>query len=183
MSIKTIAIALTASFGLVMAAHADHHKEGGMDSMDGKPTVTDIIVNSDQHTTLETAVVEAGLAETLSADGEYTVFAPTDEAFAALPEGALEDLLKPENRDKLTSILNYHVVEGYYLTRSALMAMEAVGTDYPQVTAENGEQLTFHEEDDQVMIRDTQGNEVKVIKTGIKASNGVVHVIDGVLMP
>lgn len=180
MSIHTFAIALIVSVGFVTTAYADHHKGDGMKD---KPTITDIVVNSDQHTTLETAVVEAGLAETLSSEGEYTVFAPTDDAFAALPEGALEELLKPENRDQLSDILKYHVVEGYYLTVSTLLAAEAGGTDYPTATTVNGEQLTFHEDGNSVMIRDAQGNEVKVIKTGIKASNGVVHVIDGVLMP
>lgn len=178
MAIRNFAIAMIATMGLTATAQADHHEE-----MKEKPTITDIVVNSDQHTTLETAVVEAGLAETLSADGEYTVFAPTDDAFAALPEGTLEELLKPENRDQLAGVLKYHVVEGYYLTVSTLLTLEASGTDYPTVTTVNGGELTFHEEGNDVMIRDAQGNEVKVITTGIEASNGVVHVIDGVLMP
>lgn len=180
MTIRTFAIALIASLGLAATAQADHHKDGGMKD---KRTVTDIVVNSDQHTTLETALVEAGLAETLSGEGEFTVFAPTDEAFAALPEGTLETLLKPENRDQLTNILTHHVVEGYYLTTSTLLTVEMGGTEKPSVFTLNDEEISFNKTGDTITVQDAQGNKVNVIMTDIKASNGVVHVIDGVLMP
>lgn len=180
MGIRKFAIAAIASVGLAATAQADHHMDDGMKD---KPTVTDIVVNSDQHTTLETAVVEAGLAETLAGKGPFTVFAPTDEAFAALPEGTLESLLKPENSGKLKDILTYHTVEGYYLTVSTLLTVEQGGTEKPSVTALNGSELTFSKEGDTIYVIDAEGNKVNVTTTGIEASNGVVHVIDGVLMP
>ncbi len=125
MILPKFAIALVASVGLMAAAQADHH--GGMKD---KPTVTDIVVNSDDHTTLETAVVEAGLAETLAGEGPFTVFAPTDDAFAALPEGTVESLLKPENLEKLQGILTNHVVEGKVSSQELLGLIETGETMY-----------------------------------------------------
>ena len=178
MMIRTFAIALITSFGLVATAQADHHKEDGMKD---KPTVTDIVVNSDQHTTLETAVVEAGLAETLSGKGPFTVFAPTDEAFAALPEGTLETLLKPENQAQLQGILTYHVVDGK-VSSEKLLGLIETGERMYEVDTMNGEVIA-RTESGAVTLEDAQGNKVTVTMTDIEASNGVVHVIDGVLMP
>ena len=178
MSIRTFAVALIASIGLATVAQADHHKGDGMKD---KPTVTDIVVNSDQHTTLETAVVEAGLAETLAGKGPFTVFAPTDDAFAALPEGTLETLLKPENQEQLQGILTYHVVDGRVTAEKLLGLIETGDTMY-EVETLNGDVIA-RTETGEVTLEDAQGNKVTVIMTNIEASNGVVHVIDGVLMP
>lgn len=124
-------------------------------------------------TTLVTAVEAAGLTETLKGEGPYTVFAPTDAAFAALPEGTLESLLLEENQDQLSGILTYHVVS------DSIMASEvASGT----VATVNGAEFTVATEDG-VVITDGQGNEAQVVQTDIVASNGVIHVIDGVLIP
>lgn len=178
MSLQKFAIALITSAGLVATAQADHHKDDGMKD---KPTVTDIVVNSDQHTTLETAVVEAELAETLAGEGPFTVFAPTDEAFAALPEGTLESLLKPENQAQLQGILTYHVVEGKVSSQKLLGLIET-GERMYAVDTMNGE-VVARTESGAVTLEDAQGNRVTVTTTDIEASNGVVHVIDGVLMP
>jgi uncharacterized surface protein with fasciclin (FAS1) repeats len=125
---------------------------------------------SDQFSTLVTAVKAAGLVETLSGEGPFTVFAPTDEAFAALPEGTLESLLKPENKEKLVAILTYHVVPG------KVMASD-VTTLKTAETAQGGT-LSISAMDGHVMI-----NESTVVATDVEATNGVIHVIDKVLIP
>jgi uncharacterized surface protein with fasciclin (FAS1) repeats len=123
-----------------------------------------------QFETLLAAAKAAGLVETLSGQGPLTVFAPTDEAFAALPEGTVDSLLKPENRDQLRAILTYHVVP------ASAMAADVVKMD--KVTTANGQDLSIRVDGDSVMI-----GEARVVKADVKASNGVIHVIDKVLIP
>jgi transforming growth factor-beta-induced protein len=137
-------------------------------------TVVDIAVEDGRFTTLVTAVQAAGLVETLNGEGPFTVFAPTDDAFAALPEGTLDSLLLPENKQQLTDILLYHVVAG------EVMAADVVGLDGKTAdTALEGKQLAV-----KVDMGDVYLNEdVKVVITDIPASNGVIHVIDAVLLP
>jgi len=133
-------------------------------------SITDIAVEDGRFTTLVTALQEAGLAETLASDGEFTVFAPTDDAFAALPDGTVESLLEdPEGA--LTDVLLYHVVDG------AVMAETVVTLD--AATTLQGENVTIAVEDGNVFLNDS----VQVVMTDIQASNGVIHVIDGVLLP
>ncbi len=120
--------------------------------------------------TLLAAAEAAGLVETLTGEGPYTVFAPTDDAFAALPEGTVDDLLKEENKDKLTSILTYHVVPGSVMSGDLSDGMEAETVE--------GSNLAVSIDGDTVMVGDAT-----VTSADIKASNGVIHVIDGVLMP
>lgn len=120
--------------------------------------------------TLVAAVKAAGLVDALSGDGPLTVFAPTDAAFAKLPKGTVEDLLKPENKDKLVAVLTYHVVKG------SVPASKVVGMD--SATTLQGGKVTIKVEGDSVML-----NNAKVIKTDIKCSNGMIHVIDTVLLP
>lgn len=140
----------------------------------GGMTITDIVADTPEFSTLLTAVSEAGLAETLADEGPYTVFAPTDEAFAALPEGTLESLLEPKNQEQLQGILTYHVVP------AEIMAADVTAGE---VTTVNGETFTVSVEGDQVLIADAAGNQATVVQTDIGASNGVVHVIDTVLLP
>jgi len=121
-------------------------------------------------TTLVAAVKAAGLAETLSGPGPFTVFAPTDDAFAKLPAGTVEGLLKPENKDKLVAILTYHVVPG------VLMAKDVVGGS--KLMTVQGQELSLSIDGSNVMVDDA-----KISKTDIAASNGVIHVIDNVVMP
>lgn len=133
-------------------------------------TVVDIAIGSADHTTLVTAVAAAGLVETLNGTGPFTVFAPTNAAFDALPAGTVETLLKPESKDQLTGILTYHVVAGN--------VMAADLSDGQVVTTLNGQDLTVTIKDGVVMI-----NGATVIAADLEGTNGVVHVIDSVLMP
>ncbi len=133
-------------------------------------TIVDTAVEAGQFTTLAAALEAAGLVETLKGDGPFTVFAPTDEAFAELPDGTVETLLMPENRDQLTAILTYHVVPG------SVMAADVVALDEAETV--NGEMLNISTSGDSVMV-----NDVTVTATDIAASNGVIHVVDSVILP
>ncbi len=137
-------------------------------------TIVDIAVEDGRFTTLVAAVQAAGLAETLSGEGPFTVFAPTDDAFAALPEGTLDSLLLPENKQQLTDILLYHVVPG------RVMASDVAGLDGKMAdTALEGKQIAIKVDMGSVYLNEN----TKVIITDIEASNGVIHVVDTVLMP
>jgi uncharacterized surface protein with fasciclin (FAS1) repeats len=138
-------------------------------------TIVDVAAGNEDFSTLVTAVTAADLAETLSGDGPFTVFAPTDDAFAALPAGTLDDLLLPENKDTLTAILTYHVVAGE--------VMSADLTDGQEVETVQGEILTVGVTDSGVTLTDASGNTVNVVTADVDASNGVIHAIDGVLIP
>ncbi|MCR9112486.1 MAG: fasciclin domain-containing protein [Rhodobacteraceae bacterium] len=134
-----------------------------------KKDIVDTAVEAGSFTTLVAAVQAAGLVDTLKGDGPFTVFAPTDEAFAALPEGTVEDLLKPENKDKLTAILTYHVVAGKVMSGD-------LSNDMMAETVQGGK----------VTIMTEGGVSVdgaNVVTADIETSNGVIHVIDGVIMP
>ncbi|WP_322791347.1 fasciclin domain-containing protein [Bellilinea sp.] len=133
-------------------------------------TIVDIAVADGRFTTLVTAVQAAGLVDTLAGEGPFTVFAPTDDAFAKLPAGTLEELLKPENKQQLTDILLYHVVAG------KVMAADVVNLSEAETAL--GEKVTIKVEDGKVFVNDAQ-----VIITDIEASNGVIHVIDTVILP
>ena len=161
MKIRSLIVSSLLAIGLVSVASADHHM---------KPkTVVDIAVGSPDHTTLVAAVKAAGLVETLSSAGPFTVFAPTNAAFAKLPAGTVEDLLKPENKDKLIAILTYHVVPGKVM--AADVPMGEVGTV-------NGKAVTFKKSYGKVMI-----DGATIVATDLAAGNGVVHVIDSVILP
>ncbi|MEM6690653.1 MAG: fasciclin domain-containing protein [Planctomycetota bacterium] len=133
-------------------------------------TVVEAAVESGKFGTLVAAVKAAGLVETLSGDGPFTVFAPTEEAFAALPEGTIASLLKPENKDQLVKILTYHVVPG------KVMAKKVVGLSEAKTV--QGGTIDIKVENDTVMV-----DGAKVVKTDINCKNGVIHVIDKVILP
>jgi transforming growth factor-beta-induced protein len=140
-------------------------------SEEASNTIVDVAIADGRFTTLVAAVEAAGLVETLSGEGPFTVFAPTDDAFAALPAGTLESLLLPENKQALTDILLYHVVSG------KVMAADVVSlTSAPTVL---GKDVTITVKDGKVFLNDS----VQVIITDVEASNGVIHVIDAVLLP
>src|SRR5438270_10042001 len=132
--------------------------------------IVDTAVAAGNFKTLAAALKAAGLVDTLKGDGPFTVFAPTDEAFAKLPAGTVDDLLKPENKEKLVGILTYHVVPG------RAMAKDVAGMKTAKTV--NGKELKLKAGDDKVMV-----NDATVTKADIEASNGVIHVIDAVLMP
>lgn len=154
-------LALTAAAALMAGpALADGH---------GKMDIVDTAVDAGNFETLVAAVKAAGLVETLKGDGPFTVFAPTDEAFAALPDGTVESLLEPENKDQLTAILTYHVVPGKVMSgdlSNNMMAGTVEGSDVTIMT-EGGVTV----------------DGANVVTADIEASNGVIHVIDGVIMP
>ncbi|MEE4203120.1 MAG: fasciclin domain-containing protein [Halieaceae bacterium] len=152
-------------FAISLGASAAHH-EGGHDTKD----IVDTAVAAGKFKTLAAALKAAGLVETLKGSGPFTVFAPTDEAFAALPEGTVETLLKPENKAKLTSILTYHVIPG------KVMSTDIAGKALEVETVEGSKASV--DATDGVMI-----DNAKVIMADIAASNGVIHVIDAVIMP
>jgi uncharacterized surface protein with fasciclin (FAS1) repeats len=139
-------------------------------------------INSKDHTTLVAAVKAAGLVETLSGAGPFTVFAPTNDAFNMLPAGTVDNLVKPENKTTLTSILTYHVVAGR-LDSKELMKMVKDGKGIAMLTTVQGEKLTVMEKDGSVWIKDSKGGMAKVTTKDVYQKNGVIHVIDHVLMP
>ena len=153
-------LALAATLAL-----ADHHNE--------KKAVSDIVdtaVAAGQFETLAAALEAAGLVDTLKGEGPFTVFAPTDAAFAKLPEGTVAELLKPENKDQLIAILTYHVVPGKVAAKDVVMLSEA--------TTVNGADIAIVVDGDAVMV-----DNATVIVTDIETSNGIIHVIDTVILP
>ena len=139
-------------------------------------------VNSPIHTTLVAAVKAAGLVDTLSSAGPFTVFAPTNAAFAKLPAGTVDTLVKPESKDTLTKILTYHVVAGK-ISSKQLKAMIKTGGGKATAKTVQGEELTFTEKGKNIIITDSKGGKAKVTVADVFQSNGVIHVIDTVLMP
>ena len=139
-------------------------------------------VNSKDHTTLVAAVKAAGLVETLSGPGPFTVFAPTNAAFAKLPAGTVDTLVKPENKATLTKILTYHVVPGR-LTAMDLTAKIKAGGGKAMLKTVQGEMLTFRAKGGKVLLTDAKGGKSTVTIADVMQSNGVIHVVDTVLMP
>lgn len=157
----TATLMATLSFMLPVKAH-----EHGMMKAD----IVDVATENGSFNTLVAAVKAADLVDTLKGEGPFTVFAPTDDAFAKLPDGTIDMLLMPENKDKLVSILTYHVVPG------KVMAADVVKLD--KATTVQGQDVMIKTMGDKVMV-----NDANVIATDVKAKNGVIHVIDTVIMP
>lgn len=144
--------------------------------------VVDIAIGSPDHTTLVAAVKAADLVTTLKSAGPFTVFAPTNAAFDKLPAGTVATLLKPENKAQLAKILTYHVVAGN-LDAAAVIAAIKAGKGKAVVTTVSGGKLTASLDKDKVMLTDESGKTAYVVVADLKGSNGVVHVIDGVVLP
>jgi uncharacterized surface protein with fasciclin (FAS1) repeats len=138
-------------------------------------------VNSKDHTTLVAAVKAADLVDTLSGPGPFTVFAPTNEAFAKLPDGTVDTLLKPENKDQLVDVLTYHVVPGRY-TAKDLMAMAKKNGGKAMLKTVEGKDLTFRIKDGKLWVWDAKGDAATITIKNVMQSNGVIHVIDTVLL-
>ena len=139
-------------------------------------------VNSKDHTTLVAAVKAAGLVDTLEGKGPFTVFAPTNEAFAKLPAGTVDTLLKPENKGQLTQVLTYHVVPGRITAKDLMAAIEKGNGKATYKTVE-GADLTFEMKDGAIWVWDGKGDAAKITIKNVMQSNGVIHVIDTVLLP
>ena len=144
--------------------------------------IVDNAVNSKDHTTLVAAIKAAGLVQTLKGPGPFTVFAPTNEAFAALPAGAVDALLKPENKPKLVKILTYHVAPGNY-DAAALQAMIMKGHGIAHLKTVEGEELTLTQIGTVITVSDPEGGMSHVRIADVRQSNGVIHVVDRVLIP
>lgn len=184
-SVKLFALA-TIAFSTLTVSHTFAQKEhtvmvGGA-AMYPSKNIIENAVNSKDHTTLVAAVKAAGLVETLSGPGPFTVFAPTNEAFAKLPAGTVDNLVKPENKAKLTSILTYHVVAGNMDSKALMMKIKEGKGKATLATVQGGE-LTFMQKGNELWVMDAQGNKAKVTIKDVHQSNGVIHVINTVLMP
>ena len=179
---KTFMLSRLAAIGLLglsTLGYAGHH---GDKTDKAATTVVGVAVGSPDHSTLVTAVKAAGLVDTLSGEGPFTVFAPTNAAFAKLPAGTVDDLLKPENKATLTAVLTYHVVPGKLMASDVLAAIEAGGGE-ARVTTVQGGVLTARVASGAVVLTDAKGSTAKVVATDLGAGNGVVHVLDTVVMP
>lgn len=163
-----------------MAAAENPHVGGA--AMFTDKNIVENAMNSKDHTTLVAAVKAAGLVETLQGEGPFTVFAPTNEAFAALPEGTVDELLMPENKDKLAKILTCHVVAAKAMSADVMTMVKDEGGMHMAGTV-GGCELTLKDEDGKITVTDENGNVANVTIADVEQSNGVIHVIDKVLLP
>jgi uncharacterized surface protein with fasciclin (FAS1) repeats len=164
------------------AAKAMDYPMVGGSAMYPSKNIVENAMNSNDHTTLVAAVKAGGLVQTLEGPGPFTVFAPTNEAFAALPAGTVDSLLKPQNKAMLDKILTYHVVPGR-LDAGALQRKIAAGGGKAKLKTVEGEWLTVSENGDGLWVTDDKGNAAKVTIPDVYQSNGVILVVDRVLMP
>lgn len=176
-----IAMAVTGMTALGATAYADNPTVGGAEMMADKPIAANAS-NAPNLTTLVAAAQQAGLVETLSGEGPYTVFAPTNAAFEKLPAGMVEDLMKPENKEKLKAILLYHVVPAKATSQDAMKMISDDGGAHNVKTASGGT-ITLKTQNDALVVIDESGNGATVETADVMQSNGVVHVIDTVLVP
>jgi uncharacterized surface protein with fasciclin (FAS1) repeats len=181
------AAALAVNLGGISPAFAQMKDKEKTVTVGGAPmypskNIVQNAVNSKDHTTLVAAVKAAGLVDTLQSAGPFTVFAPTNDAFAKLPAGTVDTLLKPENKKTLTNVLTYHVVSGR-LTAKDLMEKIKAGNGKAMLKTVEGADLTFAEKDGKLWIWDAKGDSAQVTIRNVMQSNGVIHVIDTVLLP
>jgi uncharacterized surface protein with fasciclin (FAS1) repeats len=179
--IKFSAIALAATLSAIAIPAMAQVMVGGAPMYSSKDIV-DNAVNSKDHTTLVAAVKAAGLVPTLKGTGPFTVFAPTDAAFAALPAGTVDTLLKPENKPALTKVLTYHVVAGKMDSAALVKAIDA-GGGKATLTEVSGGTLTATRSGSMIMLSDESGGMAHVTIPDVVQSNGVIHVVDKVLLP
>ncbi|NND95067.1 MAG: fasciclin domain-containing protein [Flavobacteriales bacterium] len=144
--------------------------------------IIDVASGVEDFSTLVAAIKAADLASTLKSDGPFTVFAPLNSAFSKLPEGTVKSLLQPENKDQLISILTYHVVSGEFNAKDVIAAINSSGGEFTVKTV-NGDNLTATLVNGSVILTDANGGVAAVTKTDVGASNGVIHIIDSVVLP
>lgn len=184
---------ITIAAGLLMTVAFFNHAQAQMNTKEKTvivggaamyPTknIVENAVNSKDHTTLVAAVTAAGLVKTLQSAGPFTVFAPTNAAFARLPAGTVDNLLKPENKATLAAVLTYHVVPGK-LNAKDLAAWVKKGNGAAELTTVQGGKLWVMEKNGQWWLKDEKGGMAKITIADVNQSNGVIHVIDEVLMP
>jgi len=183
-SLRALSVATILAFGTLSGAAViaqDNPMVGGA-AMPATNNIIENAVNSADHTTMVAAVQAAGLVETLSGPGPFTVFAPVNAAFAALPAGTVEGLLAPEAKDQLVAVLTYHVIAGDIHSGDLVKLINDNGGEYKAATVQGGE-LTFSLDGDMVKITDANGGTATVTIADVDQSNGVIHVIDAVLLP
>ncbi len=180
-SAALLALALTHQATDVQAQQKEKTVTVGGAPMYPSKNIVENAVNSKDHTTLVAAVKAAGLVETLSGKGPFTVFAPTNAAFDMLPAGTVENLVKPENKATLTNILTYHVVAGKLDGKAIWKMLDKDGK--AELTTVQGEKLTVWKKGKDLYIKDSKGGDAKITISDVHQSNGVIHVIDHVLMP
>ena len=181
-TIKHLFIAL-GIFAIATAASAQNTVMVGGEAMYPKKDIVDNAVNSKDHTTLVAAVKAAGLVETLKTAGPFTVFAPTNDAFAQLPAGTVESLVKPENKATLTKILTYHVVAGKWDASGIMKQIKAGGGKAELKTVSGGKLWAMMNGDRNIILKDEKGGVANITIYDVYQSNGVIHVIDHVAMP
>lgn len=181
--IQSIGIAIAATLLYTGSASAQEKTVmvGGA-AMYPSKNIVENAVNSKDHTTLVAAVKAAGLVPTLQGDGPFTVFAPTNAAFEKLPKGTVETLLKPENKAKLTAVLTYHVVAGRIDSNTLMEWIKKNGGSYTAKTVQGGS-LKFRMKGKNVWLTDENGGMAQVTIKDVYQKNGVIHVIDGVVLP
>ena len=170
------------SIGFTSVSFAQDMPMVGGAPMDPAKTIPENASAASNLTTLVAAVKAAGLVETLGGKGPFTVFAPTNDAFAKLPAGTVETLIKPENKEMLTKILTYHVVPAAATSTAAMQMIKDDGGMHKVKTVE-GEELTLSMDGDKLIVTDAKGGKATVTQADVMQANGVVHVIDTVLMP
>ena len=179
---KKIIITAVGFFLMASTAFAQKPVEVGGALMYPTKNIIENAVNSKDHTTLVAAVKAAGLVETLQSTGPFTVFAPTNAAFAKLAAGTVDNLLKPENKATLTAVLTYHVVAGKISSADVVKAIKA-GNGKAEFKTVQGAMLTAMMSGKDVVLKDAKGNTSKITIMDVNQSNGVIHVIDTVVMP
>jgi uncharacterized surface protein with fasciclin (FAS1) repeats len=172
-------VALVAA--LAVPAEAKNPNVGGAPMFENK-NIVENAVNSKDHTTLVAAVKAAGLVDTLAGPGPFTVFAPTNAAFKKLPPGTVENLVKPENKGTLTKVLTYHVVPGSY-SSADLMALAKKSGGQAELKTAEGESLAVIQKGGKLYVADAKGNTARITTANVRQSNGMIHVIDKVVMP
>jgi uncharacterized surface protein with fasciclin (FAS1) repeats len=182
--IGLVVLALCVGFGVTAtsAQMSDGNPMVGGAAMYKTKNIVENAVNSNDHTTLVAAVKAAGLVETLQSAGPFTVFAPVNSAFAALPAGTVETLLKPENKATLVKILTYHVIAGNFSSKDVVAAIKK-GRGKAVFTTIAGGKLTASLDGESVVLTDEKGGKSRVTIADVKQSNGVIHVVDAVLLP
>ncbi|MET3927539.1 fasciclin domain-containing protein [Devosia sp. 2618] len=182
LSLRALSVAAMISVASIGGAFAQENPMVGGAAMFADKNIVENAVNSADHTTLVAAVKAAGLVDTLSGPGPFTVLAPTNEAFAALPAGTVDNLLKPENKDMLTKILTCHVIAAKALSTDIVSMVDADGGKHVVDTV-GGCKLTLEAKDGKVTVTDENGTVANVTIADVIQSNGVIHVIDKVLTP
>ncbi len=180
---KLLLVMTLMSLALVMAVAADKDPMVGGQPMYPSKNIIENAVNSADHTTLVAAVKAAGLVETLEGPGPFTVFAPTNEAFSKLPAGTVDTLLKPENKATLTKVLTYHVVAGRLSARDLMQKIKEGNGTAELTTVEGGKLWVTLHDGKHIELKDEKGGTAMVTIANVFQSNGVIHVIDSVVMP